>query len=358
MVRHTRQPYQLFTRKDSQTYHLKISTVVNGQRVFLRESTGKYDRAEAEAYAQKRFTKIIEEFEYRTNPTKLKSYTLDQAFGMFWDEIGQYHRNSKDTYSKISILAKELPNLPLAQLTIDDFVDFVSRKRKEGRANATINRYLALMSAVFNLCKKRRVEVPDINVREFMLKEKAENIQYIPDWQTMDKIIYAAADHLKPIILTALYTGLRKSDILNLKWEDIKGDKIVLYVKDCRHEGGKIHFVDIFPALKEIIFAQPKINEYIFNYEGERIKDIKTAWHTAIRKAGVKYVNFHTLRHTCATWILQKTGNLKLVQQVLGHSDMRVTSKYAHIITNKSQLSYIFKRDSDRAKTVLIRRKN
>lgn len=358
MVRHTRQPYQLFTRKDSQVYHIKISTIINGQRVFLRESTGKYDRAEAEAYAQKRFTKIIEEFEYRSNPTKLKSYTLDQALGMFWEEIGQYHRNTKDTYSKISILAKELPNLPLAQLTIDDIVGLVSRKRKEGKANATINRYLALISAVFNLCKKRRVEVPDINVREFMLKEKAENIQYIPDWQTMDKIINAAADHLKPIILTALYTGLRKSDILNLKWEDIKGDKIVLYVKDCRHEGGKTHFVDLFPALKEIIFSQPRINEYIFNYKGERIKDIKTAWHTAIRNAGVKYVNFHTLRHTCATWILQKTGNLKLVQQVLGHSDMRVTSKYAHIITNKNQLAFIFKRDSDRAKTVPLRRKN
>lgn len=344
MVRHSRQPYKVYSRKDCAVYQLKISTTIHGQRVQLRESTGKYDREEAEAYALKRFTQIIEEVEYRTNPNKLKSYNLDQAFGMFWDEIGQYHRNSKDTYSKISILTKEFPNLTLTHLTIDDFVGFVSRYRQQGKANATINRYLALMSAVFNLCKKRRVAVPDINVREFMLKEKSENVRYIPDWQTLDKIINAAAPHLKPIIYVALYTGLRKSDILNLKWDDIQGDKIVLYVKDCTHEGGKIHFVDLFPALKEILTVQPRINEYIFTYKGERIKDIKTAWHTAIKKAGVEYVNFHTLRHTCATWILEKTGNLKLVQQVLGHSDMRVTSKYAHIITHKNTLSVVFKR--------------
>lgn len=355
MVRHTRQPYQIFTRKNSNVYQLKISAIVNGQRIFLRESTGKYDRSEAESYAQRRFTQIIEEVEYRTNPNKLKQYNLDQAFGMFWEEVGKYHRNPKDTYSKISILSKELPNLPLTQLTIDDVANFVMRKRQEGKANATINRYLALVSAVFNLCKKRRVAIPDINVREFMLKEKAENIRYIPDWQTMDKIINSAADHLKPIILTALYTGLRKSDILTLKWEDIQGDRIIRFVKDSSHEGGKIHYVDLFPALKEIVYSQPRINAYVFTYKGERIKDIKTAWHTALKKAGVRYVNFHTLRHTCATWILQKTGNLKLVQQVLGHSDMRVTAKYAHIITNKNQLAYIFKRDSECAKSVLIR---
>lgn len=347
MVRHTRQPYQLFTRKKSNVYQLKISTIVNGQRLFLRESTGKYDRAEAEAYAQKRFTQLIEEIEYRTNPAKLKEYNLDQAFGMFWEEIGQYHRNSNDTFSKIKNLAKSFPNLPLTQLTIDDFVTFVSYLRKEGKANATINRYLALMSAVFHLCKKRRVAIPDINIREFMLKEKAENVIYIPDWQTLDKIIYAAADHLKPIVYVALYTGLRKSDILNLKWTDIQGERIVVMVKDASHENGKIHYVDLFPALKEIIYAQPKCSEYIFTYKGERIKDIKTAWKAALRRAGVKYIKFHALRHTCATWILEKTGNLKLVQQVLGHSDMRVTAKYAHIITNKNQLATIFKRDSE-----------
>ena len=327
-------------------YHVTISTVVNGRRLFVRESTHTTDKRKAEQYANQRFKQLVEEAEYRTNPNKLKNYTLDQAFGMFWEEVGQYHRNNKDTYSKISILSTELPNLPLTELTIDDFATLVNRKRREGKANATINRYLALMSAVFNLCKKRRVAVPDIDIREFMLKEKAENIRFIPDWQTMDKIINASADHLKPIILTALYTGLRKSDILNLKWEDIKGDKIIVTVKDCAHEGGKIHFVDLFPALKEIIDSQPKKSPYIFTYKGERIKDIKTAWHTAIKNANVPYVNFHTLRHTTATWILRETGNLKLVQQVLGHSDMRVTSKYAHIITNKNQLECIFNRNS------------
>lgn len=345
MARYNKLPYQIYKRERSSFYQLKVNTIINGQRVQFRESTGCSDENQAKQYAQKRFAQVVQEFEFRTDKNKLKEYTLDQALGMYWEEIGQYHSNPNDTYSKINVLTRELPvNIPLSHLIVDDFANLVKFKRKEGKSNATINRYLALLSAVFNLCKKRRISIPDVNIRDFMLKEKAENVKYIPDWETMDKIIDASADHLKPIILVALYTGLRKSDILGLKWENIQGDRIIVNVKDCSHDGGKIHFIDLFPALKEIIFSQPRINDYVFNYKGERIKDIKTAWHTALKKADVKYVNFHTLRHTCATWILQRTGNLKLVQQTLGHSDMRVTSKYAHVIKNTNQMESIFRR--------------
>jgi integrase len=345
MARYNKLPYQIYKRERSSFYQLKVNTIINGQRVQFRESTGCSEENQAKQYAQKRFAQVVQEFEFRTDKTKLKEYTLDQALGMYWEEIGQYHSNPNDTYSKINVLTRELPvNIPLSHLIVDDFANLVKFKRKEGKSNATINRYLALLSAVFNLCKKRRINIPDVNIRDFMLKEKAENIKYIPNWETMDKIINAASDHLKPIILFALYTGLRKSDILELKWEDIQGDRIIVQVKDCSHDGGKTHFVDIFPALQELLDNQPRINNYIFTYKGERIKDIKTAWHTALKKANVKYVNFHTLRHTCATWILQRTGNLKLVQQTLGHSDMRVTSKYAHVIKNTNQMESIFRR--------------
>ncbi len=177
-----------------------------------------------------------------------------------------------------------------------------------------------------------------------MLKEKAENIRYIPDWKTLDKIVNAAAAHLQPIILFAVLTGLRKSNILNLKWSNIIGDQIVISVKDCQHEDGKDIYKDLFPALKEIISAQPKVSPYIFTYKGERIKDIKTAWHSALKKSGLPYINFHTLRHTHATWLLRGTGNLKLVQQSLGHSDIKITTKYAHSEPIGSTLEKIFTR--------------
>ena len=181
-------PYQLFLR--GKIYHLKISKVVNGQRIFVRESTHTSDRKEAEEYAIKRVANVIEQAEYRTDPTKLKEFTIDQAFGIYWEEIGQDHANAPDTMNKLSNLTKYFnPSLRLSHLTVDDISAFVSAKKKERRTVATINRYLAMLSAVLNICKKRRVNVPDINVREFMRPEPAENIKFFDDWATIYKII-------------------------------------------------------------------------------------------------------------------------------------------------------------------------
>ena len=328
-------PFKLVIR--GQIYHLKISTVVNGQRIFIRESTHTADRTKAEEYAAKRFAQIVEQAEFRTNPNKLKEYTLDQAFGLFWEDVGKYHANANDTFSKISNLAKFFNvSLLLSQLTVDDIADFVRLKLGEGRKPATINRYLALLSAIFNLCKKRRIHTPEINVREFMKKEPAENVAYFADWSIINKILDNSSPHLQSVILAALYTGLRKSNILNLKWADIVNDEIVVKVKDSKYSGGKIHTVKMFPALHNLIYAQPHCSDYIFTFNGQRIKDIKTAWSNALQRAGLPHTRFHNLRHTHATWLLRDTGNIKFVQKSLGHSDSRITEKYAHIIDDSS----------------------
>lgn len=127
MVKHAGQPVKIYLR--GRIYHFTISTVINRQRIFVRESTHTEDKQQAEHYALKRLNQIVEQAEYRTDPSKLKNFTLDQAFGLFWDEVGQYHANSNDTYSKLSILSAEFDtSLPLQCLTIDDIALFVGKK--------------------------------------------------------------------------------------------------------------------------------------------------------------------------------------------------------------------------------------
>ena len=72
--------------------------------------------------------------------------------------------------------------------------------------------------------------------------------------------------------------------------------------------------------------------------------DIKKSWAKAFEKADIPYRTFHTLRHTTATWLLRDTGNIRIVQGVLGHSNINVTTKYAHLVNNETQnaLSHLF----------------
>lgn len=323
-----------------QIYHIKISTTINGQRVLIRESSHSTDRAEAERYANKRLAQLIEDIEFRTNPNKKREYTLDQAFGLYWEEVGQYHSNSDDTFNKIENLTKYFNfNMQLSLLTIEDISKFVKIKREENRKISTINRYLALISAVLNLCKKRRIITPDINIRDFIKREPVQLDKYYTR-EEFFKIYDVAVEHLQKIMMFDLHTGFRRSNLLNLKWEQIRGEYIHYRVKDKNYEGGRPVTKKITPTVQAILDSLPKCSDYVFTYKGQRIKSIKKAWKTAVMKAGVRYLPPHSIRHTHGTWLYESTKDAIFVQRSLNHTDSKTTLRYIHAVDNGASSVY------------------
>ena len=312
--------YIHFSRQDGKTYH-------------FRGTTGTRERAVAERWVIEKINQS-----YQESPTPSTSITLETACVLFYEHHGKYLSRPLEVLQRLTNLKKHLKIKNLSELsnkTISQMVD----ARKHEVANGTINRELMLLSSVLSKCELWGYNVPRIKISQFKLKEKAENIKYLDSWETAQKIIDNSSPHLKPIIYTALYTGLRRSNLLNLKWEelDFKNNTINIKVKDRTKDGGKNLSIPMIDKLKKILQAQPKVCEYVFTYNGKHITDIKRSWHTALKKAGLPYTNFHTLRHTAATWILKKTGNLKLTQQILGHADIKTTTKYAHVLDDEKR---------------------
>lgn len=149
----------------------------------------------------------------------------------------------------------------------------------------------------------------------------------------INRLVDAAAEHLRPIIWCALYTGLRRGRVLGLRWEQIDWDnhQIVYMGKD-----GNPNSVPLVEPLADILRKLPHTCEYVFTRRGQPVRDVKSAWAAAFVRAGIPYRNFHALRHTTATWLLRQSGNLKVVQSVLGHRTLSVTTKYAHLVNNDS----------------------
>ncbi len=315
--------------KRGNIFHIVISTIISGQRVFIRESSHETDRNKAMQYANKRLQDIIKQAELKSS--NYRDVTLDYAFGLFWEEVGCQHANAKDTLNKLKNLTQYF-NMQqyISSLSADDIAAFIRSKDLENRKNATINRYLALLSAIITRCKLHKINIPDVNIRQFMRKEPAENVKYFADWNIINKIIDNAAPHIKPIILTAIYTGFRISTILNLKWTDIVNGEFIIKVKDSKYVGGKIQRKPIFPILKNLLDTIPHESIYIFTYKGMPIKRINKGWNRALERAGVPHQTIHTLRHTHATWIYNSTGDLRLVKDSLAHSNIKTTLKYAH----------------------------
>ena len=238
-------------------------------------------------------------------------------------------------FSLVKNLLKHFdPHLPLSQISKLDVSNFIATSHQLGRGPATINRYLCCLSAI---CSRAHdyweCNVPGFKILSFKQKEPRENIKFFRDMDEIQRLVAGAAEHLRPIIWCALYTGLRRGRILDLRWNQIdwENHQIVYVGKD-----GRPHSVPLVEPLADILRNLPHTCDFVFTFRGQPIQNIKHAWQSAFAKSGLPYRNFHTLRHTTATWLLRKSSNLKVVQQVLGHSSMATTVRYAHLVNNES----------------------
>ena len=138
-------------------------------------------------------------------------------------------------------------------------------------------------------------------------------------------------EYLKNIIKAAILTGMRKSDILNLKLTDYKRESGILYFyeKKKRKMTDKILSDDMIKLIESIPRGE---SEYIFaTPDGKPLKSLQRSFRTALERAGIKDFRFHDLRHTSASHLLMRGASLKSVQQQLGHTTLKMTERYAHI---------------------------
>lgn len=373
MAKRHNEPYRLYKR--GETYHAYISFISETRgRIILRESTRATREREAINYCLKRLSELQKQDRQQTSG-ELPCLTLNDAFTLFYQKHAQYYARPDETLRKLILIKNNLSVEYLHQIDTSEISDYIQRRKSEV-SNGTINRELVILSSLFTKCHLWKYKTPDVKPCKFKLKEKAENIKYLQNWDIASTIIERASPHLKPIIYTALYTGLRRSNILKLKWQelDFVNNLINVKVKDRTKDGGKNLTIPMIDKLKEILLEQPKINEYVFNHKGNPISDIKHSWRSifysfikieekdikdddviewrkididgekvnvpykrVLKDPALPYTNFHTLRHTAATWILKKTNNLKITQEILGHSNITTTMKYAHVMSEEKR---------------------
>jgi integrase len=135
--------------------------------------------------------------------------------------------------------------------------------------------------------------------------------------------------YLRDIVECALITGMRKSELLNLKWSQIVGN--YTYLKETKTLNPRQIPInkDIANLFSRIRKRQGLKSEYVFIYEGKRIANVQRGFETAVRRAGINDFTFHDLRHTFASYFVMRGGSLKSLQQILGHTKIETTMRYA-----------------------------
>ena len=210
---------------------------------------------------------------------------------------------------------------------IEDFKSFMSEKY----SNAYVNRYLACIKTIFNIGIKNELIKTTPMKAVKMMKEDNHKIRYLTADEEA-RLFKELPEHLKPIVICALQTGLRKSNILQLRWELVDLEFRFIEVLAQQNKGHKIIKIPISDKLLETLESLPKNSEYVFANPdtGKPYRDISEGFKNACDRANIENFRFHDLRHTVATRLVEKGIDLRVVQEIMAHSTIVTTQRYMH----------------------------
>ncbi len=332
---------QTFDKKtDAENWAKKAESEINDGRLLPQK------------VAQKRLmSELIEE--YRTNvliPLKPKR-VRDQGPQLTWwkEKLGRY--NLQDVSPALIGKCRD-------ELLSQPFVTPTGKEKK--RTPATVLRYMALLSHVFNVAVKEwewLAESPMSRVK----KPKVSNnrIRYLSA-DELERLRTQAARSENPYLLTVLEvavgTGMRYSEIMTLRWRNVlfEGDTTALVLleqtKNSEPRGvplaGKA-----FETVRALRDAHKKANHGKVNtaallFPSTRTKDrpvqMRKSWETALERAGIEHFRFHDLRHTTASYLAMEGATAPEIAEVLGHKDLQMVKRYAHL--SKAHISKVLEK--------------
>jgi len=267
-------------------------------------------------------------------------------------------------YSNLNNL---VPFEPIFHRKLEDIsvriIERWSAKRMEsGNAKSTVKRYLNTLKSVLNkavewgviekspLSDLKPIKTDDLGRVRFLSKAEEKSLLKALDdrekkvrkerdsanaWREnrgrpllpdLNKVSYV--DHLKPIVLLARNTGMRRGEILSLIWSAINFESKMLTVKGELAKSKKTRHIPLNTSAVELLkkWHKQSSDEYVFP-----VQSFQKSWKALLNDAGIKDFVFHDLRHDFASRLVMSGADLKTVQELLGHADLSMTLRYSHL---------------------------
>ncbi|MFA5038418.1 MAG: site-specific integrase [Candidatus Omnitrophota bacterium] len=261
-------------------------------------------------------------------------------------------RSWKSDERRSRILLKFFGNRPLREITPFLVTEFKEKRTKEivtvreidGKqiprfvSVATVNRELALLKHMFTKAIEWGKAQDNPVKRVKLFKENNAIVRYLERDQ-LNKLIENASDHLRPILIVALNTGMRKGEILSLKWRDLDFKNNLIFIRQSK--SGEAATVPMTEPVKKVLGdmllrgrmerKHPE-SPYVFcNDAGKPYGEIRKSFFTACKKSGIKDFRFHDCRHHYASHLVMRGESLYTVQNLLRHKKPDMTMRYAHL---------------------------
>lgn len=305
----------LYQRAGSPNWY--YSFTLDGVR--FRGSTGCTARAQA--------LQVEAEARHRAKAQRRRKdpWRLRDCFGAYWVEHAKFARDFAAIEAKLDALSRLLgKNTLISELTNADLMDYRAARQREGLQAHSVNRDFAYLKAALRHAHQMHgQEVAPIAWKAIKAKEPPHRIRFLSR-DEYARLLAVCDDGLAKIVKLAVATGLRKTNLLQLEWQQVDLASGLVTVK---LKGNKIGRVKLTPASKAALVAGVEDRRgRVFE-----TKNFRKRWEKAVADAKLEDFRFHDLRHTFASWARMAGADIADICEAMHHSSVSVTMRYAHI---------------------------
>ncbi len=311
-----------------------MSFVYNGRR--YRQSTGTANKKLAQQIEDKVRTEVVEGQWFEKLPGEEKTFgEMMQKYLAEHSARNKAPKSHKRDKSLAGHLLAHFGRMRVAEISPNVISDYKNKRRQEGAAPKTLNNELILMGHAFSLAIKEWEWVRDNPVRK-VAKEKVDN--QIERWLTPkeeEKLLSFSPLWLRQMIIFAINTGLRQSEILDLEWWQIDLARRTMAILKQKNRGKDT--LPLNARAMAILQEREQVRDnrtglVFYNENKARInaRNLLRAFYSVTEKAGLDALRFHDLRHTFATRLVQAGVDIYTVQKLGRWKTITMVMRYAH----------------------------
>lgn len=303
-------------------YWIRI-TDPSGRRI--RQSAQTTSRRKAQEYHDKLKAELWRVYKLVEKPRR----TWQEA-AVRWAAETEHKADHRQDVAKLRWLHQFLGHLFLDEVSRDLIDEIASNKRKTA-APATANRYLALIRSILRAARDDWEWVHSVP-RVRLFKEPQKRVRWITR-EEAKTLIEELPEHLADMAAFTLATGLRRSNVTKLRWDQVDLDRALAWIHPDQSKSRKAISVPLNRDALAILNRRVDLDsEFVFAYQRKPVLQTSTkAWYSALKRAKISDFRWHDLRHTWASWHVQAGTGLQELMELGGWASYQMVLRYAHL---------------------------
>lgn len=235
-------------------------------------------------------------------------------------------------HDRLKVLLPFWGEMPIGRITKNLAREYRrSRHRDKILTDTTINRDLeALRNILFWALDEGLLLTNPLS--RMRLERERKRKRPVMSVEEEDRLLVVAVPHLRNVIIAALDAGMRRGELLTQRWEDVDFARRLLFVTHSKTPEGESREIPLTDRLFNLLWNMREDEGLIFTFKGRSIHSIKTAWKTALVRAGIRRFRFHDCRHSFNSRLIDAGVIREIRMALMGHSlgdDPQAT--YSHV---------------------------